>query len=94
MDISAQTLSLKKTHDPIAPPNNPASAARSEGRRGVVAPTWWRIGCGEFQAERKLSAPTVIKEGDIFRVGLTRLRLGGAKNDRYMAGGAVVARGK
>lgn len=50
---------------------------------------------GEFQAERKLVAPTAIKEGEIFRVGLTRLRLGGAKNERAaIAGVAAVANGK
>lgn len=38
---------------------------------------------------------TVIKEGDIFRVGLTRLRLGGAKGERAaVAGAAAVAKGK
>lgn len=46
---------------------------------------------GEFQAERKLSASTAIKEGDIFRVGLTRLRLGGAKNERLTTVGAAAA---
>lgn len=50
---------------------------------------------GEFQAERKLAVPTAIKDGEIFRVGLTRLRLGGVKNERFMiAGAAAVARGK
>ena len=44
---------------------------------------------GEFQTERKLTAPTAIMEGEIFRVGLTRLRLGGAKNGRVAAAGAV-----
>jgi pSer/pThr/pTyr-binding forkhead associated (FHA) protein len=37
---------------------------------------------GEFQAARRLSGPTAIKEGHIFRVGLTRMRLGNAKNER------------
>ena len=36
---------------------------------------------GEFQAARKVSAPTAIKDGQIFRVGLTRLRLGPAKSE-------------
>ena len=36
---------------------------------------------GEFQAARRVSAPTAIKAGQIFRVGLTRLRLGSAKNE-------------
>lgn len=50
---------------------------------------------GEFQTERKLTTPTVIKDGDIFRVGLTRLRLGGAQNERVaVAGAAAVAKGK
>ncbi len=31
---------------------------------------------GEFQTARRLSGPTEIKDGHIFRVGLTRLRLG------------------
>ena len=35
---------------------------------------------GEFQDARKVSAPTEIKDGHIFRVGLTRLRLGSAKD--------------
>ncbi len=48
---------------------------------------------GEFQTERKLSAPTTIKDGEIFRVGLTRLRLGGAKNEHIaIAGAAAVAK--
>lgn len=50
---------------------------------------------GEFQNERKLTTPAAIKEGEIFRVGLTRLRLGGAKDERVaVAGAAAVARGK
>ncbi len=44
---------------------------------------------GEFQSERKLSAPTAIMNGEIFRVGLSRLRLGGAKNEHYAAACAV-----
>jgi hypothetical protein len=44
---------------------------------------------GEFQAERKLTAPAAIMGGEIFRVGLARLRLGGAKNGRVAAAGAV-----
>jgi pSer/pThr/pTyr-binding forkhead associated (FHA) protein len=46
---------------------------------------------GEFQTERKLTVPTAIKDGDIFRVGLTRLRLGGAKNEHFVNAGAVTA---
>ena len=37
---------------------------------------------GEFQAPRRLSDPAAINDGHIFRVGLTRLRLGGIKDDR------------
>ena len=37
---------------------------------------------GEFQAARRVSAPAAIKDGEIFRVGLTRLRLNGAKDER------------
>lgn len=46
---------------------------------------------GEFQAERRLSGTTAIKDSEIFRVGLTRLRLGGAKNDRIVTAGAAAA---
>ena len=35
---------------------------------------------GEFQAARRISAPTAIKDGAIFRAGLTRLRLGGEQD--------------
>ena len=40
---------------------------------------------GEFQAARRLSGPTAIKDGHIFRVGLTRLRLSSAKDERVAA---------
>ena len=40
---------------------------------------------GEFQAAHRLSEPGAIKDGHIFRVGLTRLRLGGIKDDRVAA---------
>lgn len=46
---------------------------------------------GEFQTQRKLSAPAAIKDGDIFRVGLTRLRLGGAENSHFAIAGAAAA---
>lgn len=50
---------------------------------------------GEFQTERKLSAPIAIKEGEIFRVGLTRLHFGGAMDERVaVAGAAAVAKRK
>lgn len=50
---------------------------------------------GEFQTECKLSVPTAIKEGEIFRVGLTRLRLGGPKNERVAtARTAAAVKGK
>jgi len=45
----------------------------------------------EFQAARRLSGASSIKEGEIFRVGLTRLRLGGAKNDQIAVAGAAVS---
>ena len=44
---------------------------------------------GEFQAARRLSEPAAIQDGRIFRVGLTRLRLGGIKDDRVAAAAAV-----
>lgn len=44
---------------------------------------------GEFQAARRLSGASAIKEGEIFRAGLTRLRLGGARNDQVAVVGAV-----
>jgi pSer/pThr/pTyr-binding forkhead associated (FHA) protein len=46
---------------------------------------------GEFQTQRKLSAPAAIKDGDIFRVGLTRLRLGGSENEHSAIAGAAAA---
>lgn len=46
---------------------------------------------GEFQAARRLSGTGAIKDGDIFRVGLTRLRLGRAENDQIAVAGAVAA---
>lgn len=46
---------------------------------------------GEFQAARKLSAATAIKDGDIFRVGLTRLRMGGIKNERVATASMTAA---
>lgn len=50
---------------------------------------------GEFQAARRLAGTSAIKDGDIFRVGLTRLRLGGAKNDSVaIASVAAAERGK
>lgn len=45
---------------------------------------------GEFQAARRLSGPAAIKDGDIFRVGLTRLRLGGTR-DEWVATAAAAA---
>ena len=44
---------------------------------------------GEFQAARRLSGPTAIKDGHIFRVGLTRLRLGGIRDDRVVTAAAA-----
>ena len=46
---------------------------------------------GEFQATRRLSGASAINEGEIFRAGLTRLRLGGARNDQVAVAGAVAA---
>ncbi|OGA69392.1 MAG: hypothetical protein A3F77_13465 [Betaproteobacteria bacterium RIFCSPLOWO2_12_FULL_67_28] len=49
---------------------------------------------GEFQTARRVSEPTPLTDGQIFRVGLTRLRLGGTKDDRVAtaAGAAIAAR--
>src|SRR3990172_2488692 len=44
---------------------------------------------GEFQAASRLSGPTAIKDGHIFRMGLTRLRLGSAKNERIATAAAA-----
>ncbi|MBI4189519.1 MAG: FHA domain-containing protein [Betaproteobacteria bacterium] len=44
---------------------------------------------GEFQAARRLSGPTAIKDAQIFRVGLTRLRLGSAKDERVATAAAA-----
>ena len=44
---------------------------------------------GEFQDTRRLSGASAIKEGEIFRAGLTRLRLGGATSDQVAVVGAV-----
>ena len=46
---------------------------------------------GEFQATLRLSGASAIKEGEIFRAGLTRLRIGGAKSDQVAVAGAVAA---
>ena len=44
---------------------------------------------GEFQAARRLSGPAAIKDGEIIRVGLTRLRLGSAKDERLATAAAA-----
>lgn len=44
---------------------------------------------GEFQAVRRLSKSAVIGDGHIFRVGLTRLRLGGTKDERVATAAAA-----
>lgn len=44
---------------------------------------------GEFQGARRLSGTGSIKDGEIFRVGLTRLRLGGARNERLATAAAA-----
>ena len=43
---------------------------------------------GEFQAASRLSAPTAIRDGQIFRVGLTRMRLGSATDERVATAAA------
>ena len=45
---------------------------------------------GEFQATKRISEPAAIKDGQIFRVGLTRLRLDGARNERLTSAAAAV----
>lgn len=50
---------------------------------------------GEFQAARRLSGTSDITDGEIFRVGLTRLRLGSAKNERIVtAAAAAIAKAR
>ena len=44
---------------------------------------------GEFQAARRLSEPAAIGDGHIFRVGLTRFRLGSAKDERVATAAAA-----
>jgi len=44
---------------------------------------------GEFQAARRLSGLTAIMDGQIFRVGLTRLRLGSANDERVATAAAA-----
>src|SRR3990167_2370302 len=44
---------------------------------------------GEFQAARRLSGPAAIKDGHIFRVGLTRLRLRSSKDERLAPAAAA-----
>lgn len=46
---------------------------------------------GEFQAARRLSGTSAIKEGEIFRAGLTRLRLGGDRDDHAAIADAASA---
>lgn len=46
---------------------------------------------GEFQAARRISGTTEVKDGQIFRVGLTRLRLGSAKDERVATADAANA---
>ena len=46
---------------------------------------------GEFQAAQRVAKPTAIKDGHIFRVGLTRLRLGGIKDDRVTTAAAAAS---
>jgi pSer/pThr/pTyr-binding forkhead associated (FHA) protein len=50
---------------------------------------------GEFQTARRFSGTSAIKDGEIFRVGLTRLRLGGAKDEHIVtAAAAAIAKTK
>jgi len=50
---------------------------------------------GEFQTARRVSGTSTIQDGEIFRVGLTRLRLGGAKDERIVtAAAAAIAKAK
>jgi pSer/pThr/pTyr-binding forkhead associated (FHA) protein len=44
---------------------------------------------GEFQAARRISEPAAIGDGHIFRVGLTRLQLGGTKDERLATAAAA-----
>ncbi|MBI3373438.1 MAG: FHA domain-containing protein [Betaproteobacteria bacterium] len=44
---------------------------------------------GEFQAASRLAGPTAIKDGQIFRTGLTRLRLGSAMDQRAATSAAA-----
>ncbi len=44
---------------------------------------------GEFKSARRLSGTGSIKDGEIFRVGLTRLRVSGAKNEQLATGAAA-----
>ena len=44
---------------------------------------------GEFQTARRVSGPTAMQDGGIFRVGLTRLRLGSSKNERLATAAAA-----
>jgi len=47
---------------------------------------------GEFQSARRLTGASAIKDGEIFRVGLTRLRLDGQSSENTaIAGVAGVA---
>ena len=43
---------------------------------------------GEFQDARRLSGSSEIKDGQIFRVGLTRMRLGSATEERVATAAA------
>lgn len=49
---------------------------------------------GEFQTEKRLNTPTAIKNGEIFRVGLTRFRLGGLSNVQTTGALAIATKGK
>ena len=46
---------------------------------------------GEFQAARRITGSSLITEGEIFRVGLTRLRLGDSKDEHLATSAAAMA---
>ena len=53
------------------------------------------VNIGEFHGARRVSGTSAIQDGEIFRVGLTRLRLGGAKDERLVtAATAAIAKAK
>ncbi|MEI6300173.1 MAG: FHA domain-containing protein [Betaproteobacteria bacterium] len=50
---------------------------------------------GEFQGTRRLSGTRALQDGELFRVGLTRLRLGDGKSEQVVtAAAAAIAKAK